>query len=239
MKRAMLWALRLYPRAWRERYLDEFVAMLEQMEPGWWQVADVMKGGFAMRIREWQRAPTIALFAMMGGLLALAGSYAIPSKYASTGLVSMQHQEGVAASQAVNQLAQRSLSRASLTKVIDELGLYQELRLRLPMEDVIEQMRRAIRISSADPAAKSFHVSYVSSNQREADAVAQALMRLLVNASNAPDSQSRLVAVELRSDTMPIFPNRWTMATLGLLAGLSLGGVVGFIRSRRASRGAR
>lgn len=43
--------LRLYPRAWRERYGDEFLALLQQTGVGWRQLIDV----FAGASREWVR----------------------------------------------------------------------------------------------------------------------------------------------------------------------------------------
>lgn len=35
MRRIQCWLLSLYPRLWRERYEEEFVALLEQYTPSW------------------------------------------------------------------------------------------------------------------------------------------------------------------------------------------------------------
>ena len=49
MKAAML--LRLYPRAWRERYGEEFLALLHQTGVGWRQVSDVVIAASRERVR--------------------------------------------------------------------------------------------------------------------------------------------------------------------------------------------
>jgi hypothetical protein len=44
------WAARLYPQWWRERYGDEFAALLEDARPGFLGVLDVARGAMAMRL---------------------------------------------------------------------------------------------------------------------------------------------------------------------------------------------
>lgn len=46
------WLLRLYPHAWRERYGDEFAALLEQSPATWRTLADVVRAAGA----EWSRS---------------------------------------------------------------------------------------------------------------------------------------------------------------------------------------
>ena len=43
-------AARLYPRAWRERYSDEFEALLEDYNPGWREFANVFGGAIKMQV---------------------------------------------------------------------------------------------------------------------------------------------------------------------------------------------
>jgi uncharacterized protein involved in exopolysaccharide biosynthesis len=223
MKRAMRLALLLYPRAWRIRYQAEFEALLDQLEPGWWQFTDVLKGALVMRIRSLRSAKTVLAAALIGCLLAFAGSFAIPKKYIATSVLTIQGTpETAQAARAINQLAERSLNRQSLIKVIADLSLYQDLRLRLPLEDVIETMRKDVRFASAG-TPHAFQVSFVSQDQREAKAVTEALMRRLVTASNEPDSLSKIVVIDGTGPANVIFPNHLAMAITGLLAGLLLG----------------
>jgi uncharacterized protein involved in exopolysaccharide biosynthesis len=224
MKRAIRFALRLYPRAWRSRYQPEFESLLEQLKPGWWELADVMKGAFVMRIRGWHNARTVLATALVGCLLALAVSFSLPKKYNATAVLGLQGApQSAQASQAMNQLAQRSLNRQSLTKVIDDLNLYRELRLRLPLEDIVETMRKNVSVAYAG-ASPAVEVSFVSQDQREAKAVTEALTRRMVTVSNEPDSLSKIVAIDASAPPVVIFPNHHTMAGVGLFAGLLLGG---------------
>jgi hypothetical protein len=48
MKRWVALAARLYPAAWRARYGQEFEALLEDLEPGWRELADVAGGAVIM-----------------------------------------------------------------------------------------------------------------------------------------------------------------------------------------------
>ena len=51
MRRLTLLAVHLYPAAWRARYGDEFVAMLEQEDPGLPTLLDVIAHGMTVRFR--------------------------------------------------------------------------------------------------------------------------------------------------------------------------------------------
>jgi len=47
------WAARLYPRWWRERYGEEFAALLEDARPGFFGVLDVARGAMTMQMTTW------------------------------------------------------------------------------------------------------------------------------------------------------------------------------------------
>ena len=67
--------LRLYPRAWRERYGEELAALLQQTGVGWRQIVDVI----AAASREWLRAviPNRALLVAANQTRRVAGFYAM------------------------------------------------------------------------------------------------------------------------------------------------------------------
>src|SRR5690348_18187904 len=44
------WLVRLYPASWRERYADEFVAMLEDARPSFTDYADILLGALDARL---------------------------------------------------------------------------------------------------------------------------------------------------------------------------------------------
>ena len=71
------WVIRLYPRAWRERYGDEFAATLEEL-PGhgrdWGTLLDVSKGAIAMQAqRNVVSVLKLATAASVAGLVIAAG----------------------------------------------------------------------------------------------------------------------------------------------------------------------
>src|SRR5687768_13915943 len=67
MKRLIEWAARLYPRAWRERYGEEFRALIEDVRPGWRELWDVLRGACGMQMRTWE----LPKFALGFGLIGL------------------------------------------------------------------------------------------------------------------------------------------------------------------------
>jgi hypothetical protein len=44
--------LKLYPRAWRERYGEEFLALLDDVGLHWWDVPDVVRAALNERVRD-------------------------------------------------------------------------------------------------------------------------------------------------------------------------------------------
>ena len=87
-------------------------------------------------------------------------------------------------SQRINQMAQTVQSRANLINIIQTNGLYRTELQHKPLEDVIEQMRSAIRISQVENLQLSgarqysaFRISFEYSNRNLAQKVAQELVR--------------------------------------------------------------
>jgi polysaccharide chain length determinant protein (PEP-CTERM system associated) len=85
------------------------------------------------------------------------------------------------------------LSRTNLQEMIESLDLYQEERAKLPMEDVVEKMHKAIAIQleqrpdlSRNNVASSFHVQFTYTDPNIAARVTQQLGSLFVQ-QNARD----------------------------------------------------
>lgn len=88
MRRWIALAACLYPRAWRERYGEEFGALLEDAVADWRQLWNVTYGAFAMQLTNRMAYLKVAgLLAMAGGILALAASYRVPPRYVSSAVV--------------------------------------------------------------------------------------------------------------------------------------------------------
>jgi protein tyrosine kinase modulator len=76
-------------------------------------------------------------------------------------------------------IREQILSRSRLETIINDLGLYPELRDTYVMEDLVERMRTDIGITVAKD--DSFRVSYVSSNPITAMKVTEQLSNLFIN----------------------------------------------------------
>lgn len=114
-------------------------------------------------------------------MICLFGSYGVykhlPKVYRATTLILVQPQsvpesyvrptitESVVSR--LNTISQEILSRTRLEKIIDEFNLYPDLRKKVPREEVIETMRKAVvikvqepRRSGKDTTTNSFTISY-------------------------------------------------------------------------------
>jgi len=67
MRRAIQLAANLYPQGWRERYGEEFDALLEDVKPGWKQFTDVLRGALKMQMTN------ATIYWKLAGALAIAG----------------------------------------------------------------------------------------------------------------------------------------------------------------------
>jgi uncharacterized protein involved in exopolysaccharide biosynthesis len=86
----------------------------------------------------------------------VVGVYLYPDSYVSQAVVKIVPQQvpqnmvqsaiNQQMSDRINSMAQTILSRTVLTTIINSFGLYQRERSRMPIEDVIEQMKKNILI---------------------------------------------------------------------------------------------
>lgn len=88
MKWLLRAAVRLYPRAWRHRYGEEFDALIEDLTPRWRYVANIVIGALIMQISRLALVP-VAL-AVAGAGAGAAVSLAMPPVYASSSWVLVQ-----------------------------------------------------------------------------------------------------------------------------------------------------
>ncbi len=131
---------------------------------------------------QWKLIVACLLVAMTVGL----GVYLRMSKvYQSTSLLSYERQQINPSRMAperdnqrlkdtISTLSEVVLSRNNLEGIINQFDLYPELRQALPIEDVIEQMRRFIKISPSS-RGDTFSVSYEGGEQANVMKVTNAL----------------------------------------------------------------
>jgi uncharacterized protein involved in exopolysaccharide biosynthesis len=151
------------------------------------------------RYRSWIVGPTFA-----GLVIAVVVAFLWPDTFVSTAVMRITPQqisERLVPSNISTQMAERLLamqqqieSRTQLQELIQRssLNLYPKERLRKPMEDVIEQMRRAINIKIVETGtaqaqqkfASAFSISFSYSDRYKAQAVVTELVSRFTEETN-------------------------------------------------------
>jgi len=234
MRQWLDWAGKLYPKAWRDRYGLEFDGLLSDVQLHWSDLFDVLRGAAVMQVRSMSTYLKLACAVTLAGMvLALAASFTVPMPYMSSALIRVAPDEpgrGGADPQLPDSLNRAWLnvtSRSSLAELIlrPSLDLYRSARNRKPLEEVIADMKRDIRIETidaSDPAA-TFRVSFMYPDRYKAQAVADALtMRL----RSAPALSGDFLVVQRAN--LPETPlTQYRLAYLGW--GLGLGALCGAV----------
>jgi len=87
MKRILKTLGRLYPRAWRERYGEEFDAILEDRKPCLLDIADVLLGAFRMRVSVRHLVQIVLPCGLAGAAIAWGIAARTPARYSSDAVV--------------------------------------------------------------------------------------------------------------------------------------------------------
>ena len=193
MRSTARFLIHLYPASWRERYGEEFQALLEDSAPSFSAVLDLMKGAIKMHLTV-PAFPKLALLLSVAGLLAGWGiSFLVAPTYVSTATLQItpkQVSDGITQTtinqqltERIGQMQQEILSRTSLSRIITDprLDLYKEERASQPLEDVIEKMRtRDIHITidqlPGQRRASAFTISFAYRDRTKAHDTVQTLI---------------------------------------------------------------
>jgi succinoglycan biosynthesis transport protein ExoP len=128
----------------------------------------------------------------------------VPERYVATN-VSTQMSERVMA------LAQTILSRARLADLINSYGLYPRERKRLPMEDVIEKMQQAIRVSPVFPlhdagpgrvGSVAFQIEFAYEDRYQAQRVVRELVTRFIDESITGRASQSVMTTEFLRDKL-------------------------------------
>lgn len=207
MHRLTKYAAKLYPRWWRERYGEEFAALLEDVRPGPAGTLDILKGALTMQLNT-SSAKRLLLLATATGVVAgvVAMLLAGPS-YSSAAAISA----GSSDMAAVNVRAQEMYSFTALLNLDRNLDLYRTERNQMPLEDVLALYRKNLRISRT-PGGLEIEFLYRDK------AVAQRTVRSIV-------AEFQKMNVEVtRPPSLPgeaQFPGRWAKGLTGLAEGMA------------------
>jgi uncharacterized protein involved in exopolysaccharide biosynthesis len=156
--------------------------------------AGVVCGAFLLRVRGTgsQYARLIAFCAAGGAIAGGFASFAVPERYVSTATMRIFPLPGGAAqveiepAERLREIAEEVLTRSSLSELIQRpsLDLYRAERLRRPLEDVIEDMRRLDLRIAPTPAPGltglgpegNFQISFEYADSFKAQAVVRELV---------------------------------------------------------------
>jgi uncharacterized protein involved in exopolysaccharide biosynthesis len=192
MRRVAKLFIRLYPRQWRARYGEEFETLIEDTSPGSRVMLDVLKEAIRMQMHV-PTFPKLAVILSITGLAAgFALSFLMTPVYISRAEMQLNtfarsSDPGPDLTQRLLQMQQQALNRASLSTIIQDPGLdiYDSERAHMPMENVIERMRRNIRIQMM-PSAKEnvrFFILFSYQDPEKARATVQALVARFIDAN--------------------------------------------------------
>jgi hypothetical protein len=237
MTRLMPVLARLYPRPWRERYGEEFSALLEDINPSPTAAFNIFTGAVGMQIRTWSYGWMFAISAALAIAAFAAMLVAIPKTYVSQG--TLLFNGAVPFKQAdidsLVEIAQQVESHGNLTGLITSQNLYSHQRSRMEFQDVIELMRRSVRIEPAagQGSLKMIVVGFVYPDPGIAQRVTGRLLDSLIDQSK--NSTTSLRALDPAS--LPLRPLRSipSIAIAALFLGLLTLGLLSLFR-RRALR---
>ncbi len=145
------------------------------------------------RNKSWLLAPALA-----GLVVAVVVAFLWPDTYVSTAVIRVVPPQVPEAfvpasltsqmSQRINSMGQQILSRSTLSSIVETYGLYPRKRERLPLEDIIEDMRRDIEIGSVrniQPARgntlTAFQVEFAYENRYLAQKVTSDIVTRFIN----------------------------------------------------------
>jgi len=238
MRQLIHWTARLYPAAWRERYGEELDALVEDIQPQWEDLFNVLLGALRMQMTTRNSLKILAAATLAGALVAGVFTFRTPDRYVSTAVVRITPADSdrQRALDRLGELQQEVLSRTSLAQIIQQpaLNLYPEDRKRVPLEDVVENMRnKALRIQAApaqNGGVPAFLISFEYPDKFKAQAVVRELLASFFRQNRLERGDQGLSAAEILEVLDPanlpqrsFYPNRPMIVAAGLLGGAVLG----------------
>lgn len=109
-------------------------------------------------------------------------------------------------SQRINSMAQEILSRANLTNIINTFNLYPEERLRKPMQDVVEDMRRKVKIGNVvsltnnRDGVSAFQISFAYEDRFIAQKVTADLVSRFMSENTQQRTQASFMTTQFLKD---------------------------------------
>jgi len=148
--RGLLQALvRLYPRAWRQRYEGEFRTLLDSATPRWADAFDLLKEGSLMRLSHLGPVAMSLLGGVFATILTLAVFQLKPVQWESEAILSLRVPYNGTLDSRGPDISFLSMSRENLWKpallhIVEKEKLYPDLRSQNAADDAVRRLRKNI-----------------------------------------------------------------------------------------------
>ena len=243
MDRLTKLASKLYPKWWRDRYGEEFAALLEDARPGLGGTLDIAKGALAMQFGTSSAKRTLLAGVLAGLTIGFLGSFAMTPQFASQAVIEVSSPNGDIV-ESINRMSQTVMSRAALSTLIRNMNLYVEERNTMPVEDVLEKMRKNIRISGARAIVggrdvPAFAITFIYPDAEVSHKVVNTFVSQFLDENLRSQTASTLRVLDPASLPLePTSPSRRNIAVIGAVSGLVLSSLLAFILRRRKRQAA-
>src|SRR5258708_668401 len=139
MRPAIRFVARLYPVSWRDRYGREFNALVDDVNPGWRDLLDVLGRGLELRVATWGFRKIVAACVMAGALFGGVLSPMMPDQSVSIAAIRVHAaQQPVPAHPSVLSIIDiawnKAVTRDSLVGLIERNHLYERERASRSMD---------------------------------------------------------------------------------------------------------
>lgn len=201
----------LYPKSWRDRYKNEFDALLDQVQPTWRSMIDVLRGAFNMQVKSgslWTIVATAAIALLASVAFSQLANY---GQYRSEAVIRPDEAR-------LNTVAAQILSRSALTQLIMREHLFTKERDSVSIEDLDLWLRNSVLLWSE--GGKLLRVRATAQAAADAQRTAQGVADAFVEANAASLTEPA---------NLPTGPDRPPLkATLqfGLVAGVIGGALI-------------
>jgi hypothetical protein len=239
MRKIIHLAVGLYPGRWRARYGPEFNALLEDMNPGYGDLLNIVKGALFMRLTRSSMPLTVAAFGFLGIFVAGIVFVATPRRYVSAATIDIEDLDRSAVMPpGVAEVISLVFSDKALTSLIEKNELYPRERRSQSIADLLHRFREDITVRPALNTHKALQVSFTYPDSRKAQDVAADLARGFIE-ENLVFAQHHLtqhphdvMRVADPPHLVPAAPKLLKVMGLGF-AGGALAGVIIAVRRRR------
>ena len=226
-------AARLYPKWWRDRYGDEFEALLDDVRPGVRGAVNIAKEALAMQMTILSAKRILVVGSAIGLISGAVSGLMLKPQYASIAVLGIP--DGETRQEAIKRFdaeTRRILGRTTLFRLIRDLHLYPNLWSTTAPEDLLETMRSNIRVeplSGTSKAAVQIEFQYPDS------AVAQRTVSAL--AAEFEGVGFSVMSPASRSQN-PVL-SKLHLSLAGLAVGVAIGSIVALsVYLRRRVKGA-